>query len=93
MPVTSNRVSRTSSISDSDRDRILGILAETIETVERQIDPDRTETLDEERLQIQWTRTLGYLTGQYRILMKDGDIDEMQGDLELLKLAIDGDRR
>jgi len=83
----------TSTGPDSERDRILTLLAETIETVERQIDPDGAESLDEEKIQIQWVRALGHLSGQYRMLMRDGDIDEMQGDLELLKLAIDGDRR
>jgi len=83
----------TSTEPDSERDRILTDLAETIETVERQIDPDGAESLDEQKLQIQWVRTFGHLVGQYRMLMRDDDIDEMQGDLELLKLAMDGDRR
>ncbi len=51
---------------------------------------DRVATLmyaeeTDERILIRWIRTQGYLAGQYRKLMKDTDIDEIQDDLELLK--------
>lgn len=55
------------------REKILDILADQIQTVEERIeavDPD-PDDLEAQRPQIKWTRTLGYLAGQYRKLMKD----------------------
>ena len=70
----------------SNREEVLEVLADQIRTVEERIeaiDPD-PDDLEAQRLQIKWTRTLGYLAGQYRKLMKDTDIDELEEDVELL---------
>ena len=71
----------------SDRDEILDILAAQIRQAETQIealDPDPRD-FEAQRLKIKWIRTLGYLTGQYRKLSKDTDLDEMEEDVELLQ--------
>ena len=74
---------------NSEREEILETLAERIRTIQTHLeesDPDPND-LEAQRLQIKWTRTLGYLAGQYRKLMKDTDLDEMGEDLELLQEA------
>ncbi|WP_202593593.1 hypothetical protein [Halococcus sediminicola] len=71
----------------SERKVILDTLAGRIHEIDDrldQLDPELDDT-EAQRLQIRWTRTLGYLAGQYRKLMKDTDIDEMEEDIELLQ--------
>ena len=75
-----------------DRDAVLTRLDEAIQTAHAKVVADDLGEPDDERLQIQWIRALGYLTGQYRQLLKDKDLDEMDADLELIKDAIDLDR-
>jgi hypothetical protein len=78
---------RTQAETDTEREEILSILARQIRAIDKRIEEyDIEESADEQTL-IKWTRTLGYLSGQYRKLMKDTDIDEMEADLEFLKQA------
>ncbi|WP_256686110.1 hypothetical protein [Halococcus qingdaonensis] len=81
----------------SERDAILSILADQIREIDArldrlddEIDP---EDLEAQRMQVKWTRTLGYLSGQYRKLMKDTDIDELEEDVELLETVAGMDDR
>ena len=83
--------------SPSEREAILSILAERIRAVDarldrldEEVDPD---DLEAQRMQVKWTRSLGYLAGQYRKLMKDTDIDELKEDVELLEQAADRNNR
>lgn len=72
----------------SERDEILSMLAQTIQTIHAQLQTMEWDSSPEDqKLAIKWIRTLGYLTGQYRKLMKDTDIDEMESELGLLKEA------
>ena len=78
---------------NSEREAILSILADQIREIDArldrlddEIDP---EDLKAQRMQVKWTRTLGYLSGQYRKLMKDTDIDELEEDVELLEKISD----
>lgn len=78
---------RTQAETDTEREEVLSILARQIRAINERIQEyDIKESPDEQTL-IKWTRTLGYLSGQYRKLMKDTDIDEMEADLEFLKQA------
>lgn len=78
---------RTQAETDTEREEVLSILARQIRAIDERIQKyDIEEGADEQTL-IKWTRTLGYLSGQYRKLMKDTDIDEMEADLEFLKQA------
>lgn len=70
-----------------ERDDVLAMLGETMEYVRDRIDASDPETLEEERLCIQWVRALGYLAGQVRMLKSDADLDEMEDELELLERA------
>ena len=65
----------------------MSILADTIQDVHDDIEDRDPDDIDAEKLQIRWIRTLGYLAGQYRKLMKDTDIDEMEDELALLQEA------
>jgi hypothetical protein len=73
--------------NQTEREEILSILAAQIRGTRERIDEYDVEDHDDEQLLIRWTRTLGYLSGQYRKLMKDTDLDEMEDELELLKAA------
>ena len=69
----------------TDREDVLDLLADTIATTHERIEIHEATAPDEQELQIKWIRTLGYLSGQYRKLLKDEDLDEMATDLDLLK--------
>ncbi|WP_049898909.1 hypothetical protein [Halococcus agarilyticus] len=72
--------------SPSEREAILGILADQIREIDDRLDDEvDPNDLEAQRMQVKWTRTLGYLAGQYRKLMKDTDIDELEEDVELLE--------
>ena len=79
----------TSTDPATERERVRQQLASTIDTVHERIQDADPESPDEEQMLIRWTRTLGYLSGQYRKLLKDRDLDEMQDELELLQRATD----
>jgi hypothetical protein len=79
--------SQLDSENQTEREEILSILAAQVRSTRERIDDYDVEDHDDEQLLIRWTRTLGYLSGHYRQLMKDTDIDEMEEDLELLKAA------
>lgn len=72
---------------ESDREELLAILKDAIHDVRDRTTSREIKTLEDERILIKWYRTLGTLTGQYRKLQKDTDIDEMQEELELLQNA------
>ena len=73
----------------TEREVILEIMAKRIREIDERLDRLDPEPDDREgqQQQIKWTRTLGYLAGQYRKLMKDTDIDEMEDTLGMLKEA------
>lgn len=79
----------------SEREAILGILADQIRDINdrlEELEPD-PDDMEAQRMQIRWTRTLGYLVGQYRKLMKDTDIDEMEEEMDLIQTVIEMDNR
>lgn len=79
----------------TDREVVLELVADRIAEIDGlldELDPD-PDDLEAQRLQIRWTRTLGYLTGQYRKLMKDKDIDQLDEDIELLSRVAGGSPR
>ncbi|MDL5363349.1 hypothetical protein [Halalkalicoccus sp. NIPERK01] len=79
--------------SEIDREGVLSILEEAIYDVRNRTKEREVETLDDEQMLINWYRTLGILSGQYRMLQKDADIDAMEENIELLRVAADqGDR-
>ena len=75
--------------SDTDRKDVLSILEDAIHDVRDRTKEREVETPEDERMLIKWYRTLGSLSGQYRMLQRDTDIDEMDQQLELLQEATD----
>lgn len=71
----------------NDREAILALLVDTIETTYERIQAFEAETPEDQELLIKWIRALGYLTGQYRMLLKDEDLDELEETVDLLKDA------
>ena len=76
----------------TDREAVLERLADTIELTHDRVESLEVDSHEDQELQIKWIRTLGYLSGQYRKLLKDEDLDEMAEELELLQ-AEDGESR
>lgn len=68
-----------------EREEIMTKLATRIDSIDDRVARLMSADETDERVLIRWIRTQGYLAGQYRKLMKDTDIDEIQDDLELLK--------
>ncbi|MDG5761531.1 hypothetical protein QA600_19555 [Natronococcus sp. A-GB1] len=85
-------MSRRNSTPRTDREAVLERLADTIELTHDRVESLEIDSHEDQELQIKWIRALGYLSGQYRKLLKDEDLDEMAEELELLQ-AEDGDRR
>ncbi|ELY55819.1 MULTISPECIES: hypothetical protein [Natronococcus] len=77
----------STSDEDTEREQILETLSERIQFIDTHLEEMDLDSKENQELAIKWTRTLGSLAGQYRLLMKDTDIDEMQSDLELLEAA------
>lgn len=78
-------------VAETDREAILAILEEAIHDVRNQATNREGDTREDEQMQIKWYRTLATLAGQYRMLQRDTDIDEMEADLELLQKATNTD--
>ena len=76
----------------TDREAVLERLADTIELTHDRVESLEIDSHEDQELQIKWIRALGYLSGQYRKLLKDEDLDEMAEELELLQ-AEDGESR
>ena len=79
-------------VDRTDREAVLERLADTIELTHDRVERLEVDSHEDQELQIKWIRALGYLSGQYRKLLKDEDLDEMAEELELLQ-AEDGESR
>ena len=79
-------------VDRTDREAVLERLADTIELTHDRVERLEVDSHEDQELQIKWIRALGYLSGQYRKLLKDEDLDEMAEELELLQ-AEDGEPR
>lgn len=72
-------------LSAGDRDEVLARLDDLIQEAHRKASTGRVYDAENERVRQGWFRTVGYLAGQYRQLKKDGQLEEMQAELDLLK--------
>ena len=63
------------------------MLDDGIREAHRKIESGRVYDPQNEKVRQGWLRTLGYLAGQYRQLMKDKELEELQKEVELLKDA------
>jgi hypothetical protein len=70
-----------------DREEVLDLLDDAIREAHRKVESGRVTDAENEKVRVQWVRALGYLAGQYRQLMKDKELEEMQEEIELLKEA------
>lgn len=61
------------------------MLEEAINDVSDRAKSRTVETPEDEQMLINWYRTLATLSGKYRMLQKDTDIDEMQEEMDILK--------
>lgn len=68
-----------------DREDVLETLEDAIDDVRKRTKSREIKTAEDERILISWYRTLGTLTGQYRKLRKDADLDEIEENVELLQ--------
>ena len=75
--------------AQTERDEIESILATRIRALNATIEDADPDSIDEHYLHLRQLRELGHLAGQYRMLLKDTDIDELQDDMELLKESRD----
>jgi len=82
-------MARTPNSDRTEREEVLALLADTIEMSHDRITAFDATSPDEQELLIKWIRTLGYLSGQYRKLLHDEDLDQMAAELEMLQTTDD----
>jgi hypothetical protein len=63
------------------------MLDDGIREAHRKVENGRVYDPENEKVRQGWLRTLGYLAGQYRQLMKDKELDDLREEVELLKEA------
>lgn len=68
-----------------ERDEMLALLEDGIEEAHRKVKSGRVYDAENEKVRIKWIRTLGYVAGQYRQLIKDRDLEEIEERLEELE--------
>lgn len=67
------------------RDKVLALLEDLIHQAHEKAANGRVHDPENERVRQGWFKTVGYLAGQYRQLVRDRDLEEMQADLANLK--------
>ncbi|RBI58309.1 hypothetical protein DMJ13_27315 [halophilic archaeon] len=70
-----------------ERDEVLSMLEDGLEEAHRKVESGRVYDAENEKVRQGWFRTLGYIAGQYRQLMKDKELEEMNERLERLENA------
>ncbi|RJT07998.1 hypothetical protein [Halococcus sp. IIIV-5B] len=77
-----------------DREAILSILSDQLHRIDDRLSESdlASDDVQKQEIRIKWLRTLATLSGEYRKLMKDSDMDEFEEDLELLQKAEDINR-
>lgn len=68
-----------------DREEVLELLEDVLEEAHRKAVDGRVRDAENEKVRIQWIKAVGYLVGQYRQLVKDKDLEELQEEVEYLK--------
>lgn len=68
-----------------ERDEVLNRLDDALEEAHRKATSGRVYDAENEKVRQGWLRTVGYLAGQYRQLLKDKQIDEMNERLERIE--------
>ena len=72
------------------REHLLELLEGALDEAHRKAESGRVYDAENEKVRQGWFRTLGYLTGQYRQLLNDRDLEEMEERLEALEAAQPG---
>lgn len=68
-----------------DREAVLILLEDLIHQAYDKAKNGRVRNAKNEKVRQGWFKTVGYLAGQYRQLVKDEDLEELQEEVELLK--------
>lgn len=68
----------------TDRDQVLALLRDLIEQAHDKAQNGRVRDAENERVRQGWYRTVGYLAGQYRQLVKDQELEDLREDLDRL---------
>ena len=71
-----------------DRDKVLILLSNTISKLNYKLDKGRITNIDNEKIRIQQYRGLVYSMDVYNKILKDRQIDNLQDELEAIKLAL-----
>jgi len=67
------------------REDVLDLLEDVMEEAHRKAINGRVRDAENEKVRIQWIKAVGYLAGQYRQLVRDKDLEELQAEIEALK--------
>lgn len=69
----------------ADRDAMLAYLEDAIEEAHRKVDSGRVYDSENEKVRIKWIRGLAYAVGQYRQVLRDKELEELNERLEALE--------
>lgn len=68
-----------------DREEVLDRLEDVLEEAHRKAINGRVRDAENEKVRQGWMKAVGYLAGQYRQLIRDKDLEELQEEIEALK--------
>lgn len=68
-----------------DREEVLDRLEDVLEEAHRKATNGRVRDAENEQVRIRWIKAVGYLAGQYRQLVRDKDLEQLQAEIEQLK--------
>lgn len=70
---------------DPNREKMLTYLDDAVREAHRKVESGRIYDVENEKVRIQWVRALAYAAGQYRQLLCDHELEEMNERLEHLE--------
>lgn len=71
----------------ADREEVLDLLEDALREAHRKVESGRVYDAEAERVRIKWVRAVGYLSDQYRKLLRDDDLEEFDERLTKLERA------
>lgn len=72
------------------REHLLELLEDALDEAHHKAASGRVYDAENEKVRQGWFRTLGYLTGQYRQLLNDKELEEMEERIQELEAAGSG---
>ena len=83
----------TCGIEYDERDIILSKLHDAIDYLHDKSMKGRIHDANNEKVRIQWFKTLAYACSIYNQIKRDAELDELKEEMEAIKISVLGDKR